>query len=76
MKQLSRLLGAALMVGTLCVCLSAQEKQPTPAPEKGPAVGEKLPTFRARDQFGHEQTPATLTGARGFVLLFFRSADW
>lgn len=39
-------------------------------------VGQKAPAFTARDQFGHEQTLATLRGPKGTVLLFFRSADW
>lgn len=44
--------------------------------EKGPAVGQQIPAFAAYDQFGKEQTLATLTGADGLVLLFVRSADW
>lgn len=42
----------------------------------GLAVGQKAPSFSARDQFGREQTLATLQGPKGTVLLFFRSADW
>ena len=42
----------------------------------GLAVGQKAPAFTARDQFGQEQSLATLKGANGTVLLFFRSADW
>jgi hypothetical protein len=42
----------------------------------GLAVGQKAPLISARDQFGRTQTLATLRGARGTVLLFFRSADW
>jgi hypothetical protein len=42
----------------------------------GLAVGQKAPAFRARDQFGQEQTLETLKGSHGTVLLFFRSADW
>ena len=44
--------------------------------ERGPAIGQKIPAFAARDQFGKEQTLASLTGADGLVLLFVRSADW
>lgn len=44
--------------------------------ESGPAVGSRVPQFKALDQFGNELTPASLVGARGAVLLFFRSADW
>lgn len=42
----------------------------------GVAIGGRAPDFRAVDQFGHEQTRATLTRRDGLVLLFFRSADW
>lgn len=44
--------------------------------ERGPAVGSRVPQFKARDQFGNEQTLASLVGEKGAVLLFFRSADW
>jgi peroxiredoxin len=39
-------------------------------------VGQKAPAFSARDQFGGEQTLDSLKGAKGTVLLFYRSADW
>jgi AhpC/TSA family len=39
-------------------------------------VGQKAPAFSARDQFGQEQTLETLQGAKGTILLFYRSADW
>jgi hypothetical protein len=39
-------------------------------------VGQKAPSFSARDQFGHEQNLETLRGPKGTILLFFRSADW
>jgi hypothetical protein len=42
----------------------------------GLGVGQKAPAFSARDQFGHEQSLASLKGPKGTVLLFFRSADW
>ena len=42
----------------------------------GLPVGQKMPTFAAHDQFGHEQSNETLRGSNGTVLLFFRSADW
>jgi hypothetical protein len=42
----------------------------------GLAVGQKAPAFSAHDQFGKVQTLDSLKGAKGTVLLFFRSADW
>ena len=42
----------------------------------GLKVGEKAPAFSLRDQFGNTQTLDTVKGAKGTVVLFFRSADW
>jgi hypothetical protein len=42
----------------------------------GLAVGQKAPSFSARDQKGTAQTLESLKGKNGTVLLFFRSADW
>jgi hypothetical protein len=42
----------------------------------GVDVGKAAPPLRALDQFGKEQTLASLMSAKGLVLLFFRSSDW
>jgi len=42
----------------------------------GLSVGHEAPDFSLPDQFGHQQSLATLKGKNGTVLLFFRSADW
>ena len=42
----------------------------------GPEVGETVPDFEAVDQSGKARNFASLTGERGLLLLFFRSADW
>jgi hypothetical protein len=42
----------------------------------GLAVGQPAPAFSLHDQSGKVQTLETLKGAKGTVLLFFRSADW
>ena len=42
----------------------------------GPAVGQPLPAFEARDQHGRLRDFASLKGPNGLVLVFFRSADW
>ena len=66
-----------LMAGELAVTVApAAQAGPAPVAERGPAVGQKIPPFAARDQFGKEQTLASLTDADGLVLLFVRSADW
>lgn len=47
-----------------------------PRPKTGPAVGEAVPVFSATDQTGRTQTLTSLMGAKGTMLVFFRSADW
>ena len=42
----------------------------------GPAVGSTVPAFEAVDQDGKTQTLARLSGSKGTLLVFFRSADW
>jgi hypothetical protein len=42
----------------------------------GLSVGQRVPEFSLRDQFGQVQTLDSLKGPKGTVLLFFRSADW
>jgi hypothetical protein len=59
--------GLVLLVTTLSPCLQEMPGVPT---------GKSAPSFRARDQFGKEQTLSSLMGPNGVVLLFFRSADW
>jgi thiol-disulfide isomerase/thioredoxin len=38
--------------------------------------GAKAPSFTLQDQTGKTQNLSSLTGPKGLVLLFFRSADW
>jgi len=42
----------------------------------GPAVGAKVPDFALPDQNGRTRTLADLTGPRGLLLIFSRSAGW
>jgi len=42
----------------------------------GLEIGQHAPPFGLSDQFGHEQSNATLQGSKGTILVFFRSADW
>lgn len=47
------------------------------AQDLGPAVGSKAPDIGTPpDQHGQPRTLASLMGAKGLVLLFFRSAAW
>jgi len=47
------------------------------AQDLGPAVGARAPDIgMPSDQRGQPRTLASLMGAKGLVLLFFRSAAW
>jgi peroxiredoxin len=39
-------------------------------------VGAKAPDFEAVDQNGQSRTLRSLTGRKGLMLVFYRSADW
>ncbi len=42
----------------------------------GPAVGAHIPTLVAKDQTGATRDFNSISGAKGVVLVFFRSAKW
>ncbi len=64
-------LAFACTVLSCSVGLSAQQKVKT-----GPQVGSKAPDFKAVDQDGRIQNLETISGPKGAILVFFRSADW
>jgi hypothetical protein len=66
----------SLFLALLCVAgLSAQApKLDTSA--LGPKVGQRVPAFSGTDQLGRRHTLDSLLGAKGAMLVFFRSADW
>jgi hypothetical protein len=62
---------AAFWVALVPAMLSAQMPR-----DPGPAVGQPIPAFTARDQHGRAQTFDSLKGPNGLVIVFYRSADW
>ncbi len=42
----------------------------------GPRIGTKVPDFSLPDQNGKTHTLHQLTGPKGLLLVFLRSADW
>jgi hypothetical protein len=42
----------------------------------GPAVGQPVSDFALQDQSGRTQTLKSVSGPKGTMLVFFRSADW
>lgn len=47
-----------------------------PPTSTGPAVGDRIPAFRAPDQNGRIQDFDSIKGPNGAALYFMRSADW
>jgi hypothetical protein len=73
----------ATLLAVSTALLPAQPREPrrplpdaAPNGKTGPAVGERIPPFRLKDQYGNEQTVASLRGRHGLLLAFVRSADW
>lgn len=64
----------ALLLAGLLASLSLATGSTQAMP--GVDIGKAAPALRAHDQFGKEQTLASLMGAKDLVLLFFRSSDW
>ena len=46
------------------------------AMKTGPAVGERVPQFSLPDQNGRVMDLTTISGPKGAMLVFYRSADW
>jgi cytochrome oxidase Cu insertion factor (SCO1/SenC/PrrC family) len=42
----------------------------------GPQVGQRVPDFSLKDQNGKTFTLSSIMGAKGAMLVFFRSANW
>jgi hypothetical protein len=63
----------------LLAMVSVAAQSPPPAVDTtkiGPQVGATAPPFSAVDQLGRTQTLESSLGAKGAMLVFFRSADW
>lgn len=70
-----RLLLPAALAGFIAHGAFAQPAPGSPI-DIGPAVGKRIPHFAATDAKGGRRSFASLPGAKGVVLVFFRSARW
>jgi len=70
-----RLLLLAVLGGLIAQSALAQPAPGSPI-DIGPAVGKRIPLFAAIDSKGMTRAFASLPGAKGVVLVFFRSAKW
>lgn len=80
--RMSRIVGGAVVCAlfSLIVHATAQQSAPQPAlpdvQRLGPQVGTRVPELTLLDQKGQSRTLASLMGAKGLMLVFYRSADW
>jgi len=70
------LLLACLISGSALHSHPALAAQPDTSIKTGPAVGDRIPPFKAIDQNGKTQNFRSIQGPKGALILFFRSADW
>ena len=65
-----------LLLSAMLLQLGPGSPPPVPVEQRGLKVGERIPELDLVDQTGRSQSLTTLTGPKGLVLLFVRSADW
>jgi hypothetical protein len=78
--NVTQLISAGVLAAVVSMTAAGGAAQP-PAPPVvtatlGPQVGATVPPISGVDQFGRAQTLASLSGPRGLMLVFSRSADW
>jgi peroxiredoxin len=61
---------------TVAVAQSSSAREKIDVSKLGPQVGEKVPEFSLKDQYGKPQTLQSIMGPKGAMLVFVRSADW
>lgn len=75
----ARQLQSATLAVWLALAAAGSAQQAAPAVDTstlGPQVGATVPPLSGVDQFGKTQSLATLSGPKGLMLVFSRSADW
>jgi len=77
-KSRTILFGKAAVVLTLFSLMAPflEGQAPKSGSQPGPAVGQKIPFFRAPDQYGRMQDFNSLRGPNGAMIVFERSLDW
>jgi hypothetical protein len=66
----------SIAIAVLCIVSMAAQAPKIDTSNIGPRVGQKVPEFSGTDQLGRKHTLASSLGAKGAMLVFFRSADW
>ena len=64
------------LAATIAIAAAATLSAVAKPIDVGPAVGATVPQLSVTDTSGQSRTVASLSGERGLVLVFVRSADW
>jgi peroxiredoxin len=75
MRSVRGILAIVLML-VLGMAAHAQQVRRIDVSKLGPQVGETVPDFALTDQHGTKRTLQSLMGAKGTMIVFYRSADW
>lgn len=76
-KHLLPLWALAALISASGPIGQAQPAAPAAQPATlGPQIGTVVPPISGVDQFGKTQSLASLSGPKGLMLVFSRSADW
>jgi peroxiredoxin len=81
-NRISRIVASAVVCALFSLVAQPTAQQSAPQPtlpdvqKLGPQVGTRVPDFTLLDQKGQSRTLASLTGPKGLMLVFYRSADW
>jgi len=81
-NRMSRIIAIAVVCALYSLVAQSTAQQSSPQPilpdvqKLGPQIGTRVPDFTLLDQKGQSRTLASLTGPKGLMLVFFRSADW
>jgi hypothetical protein len=84
MKTRAGQLAVRLAIGLFLFCsvlpslpaVAGQSFQKVDTSAIGPSVGQRVPDFSGTDQYDRQHSLASSMGAKGAMLVFFRSADW
>jgi hypothetical protein len=72
---IARVIILAAVLGRV-IAAAAQAPPAVDTSKIGPRVGAVVPAVSGVDQFGRPQSLQSISGPKGAMLVFFRSADW
>jgi len=76
MRELTLSSVIAVLLGLFAGAQSNPPRTSIDVSKLGPQVGKRVPDFNLADQNGKRWTLQSITGPKGAMLVFFRSADW